>query len=274
MDHLEQEVRRTILLALDEDRASKDITSQACIDPDQIVRADFVLKQNAKIAGLRLLPWLWESIDPKVICQIQATDGEGCATGTTVASIEGPANSILSGERSVLNLLQHVSGIATTTARFVEAVKDFPCDILDTRKTLPGLRAIQKYAVALGGGKNHRFHLEQQVLIKNNHLKLSGLREAILRAHGVGKIEIEVESLSALEEALAKGVQVILLDNMHPAVVAEAVKITQGRAYLEASGGIQLTNVRDYAATGVNGISIGALTHSVTAVDISMRIHR
>ncbi len=281
MEHLEQEVRRTILLALNEDRTTKDITSQACIPPDQLIRADFVLKQNSRVAGLRFLPWICETIDTSLKWHVHAFEGGEYSEGMILASIEGIAHSILAGERTALNLLQHASGVAHLTAQYVDAVKGFPCEILDTRKTLPGLRAIQKYAVKMGGGKNHRFHLEERFLIKNNHLALlkeisvHPVLEAIRRAKILQpevKIEVEVESLAALEEALQGKADVILLDNMPPDVVAEAVRLGQGKAYLEASGGITLDNVRDYAATGVNGVSIGALTHSVSAVDISLRM--
>lgn len=281
MEHLEQEVRRTVLLALNEDRSTKDITSQACVRPGQIIQADFVLKQNSKVAGLRFLPWICQSIDGSLQWQVHSFEGGEYQDGTILASIEGHAHAILAGERTALNLLQHTSGIAHLTAQYVKAVEGFNCEILDTRKTLPGLRAIQKYAVAMGGGKNHRFHLEECFLIKNNHLALlkevstHPVREAIRRAKILqpqAKIEIEVESLMALEEALQEKADLILLDNMSPALVADAVKIAHGSAYLEASGGITLTNVREYASAGVHGISIGALTHSVTAVDISLRI--
>lgn len=281
MDHLEQEVRRTIHIALSEDRISNDITSRACVDSEKKARADFVLKQNSKIAGLRFLPWACEMIDPSMKWSVHVLEGGHYSPSTSLASLEGSARSILSGERTMLNLLQHTSGIAQLTAQFVEAVKGFDCDILDTRKTLPGLRAIQKYAVQAGGGKNHRFHLEDRFLIKNNHLKiLKGMHmqpviEALRRAKEMqpqALVEVEVENLSQLEEALIGKADIILLDNMTPSLVGEAVKIAKGKAYLEASGGISLANVRAYAATGVNGISIGALTHSAPAVDISLRM--
>ncbi|MBI2809849.1 MAG: carboxylating nicotinate-nucleotide diphosphorylase [Candidatus Melainabacteria bacterium] len=281
MQHLEQEVRRTVQLALVEDSAARDITSEACVSQDTHSRADFVLKQNSKIAGLRFLPWICETVDSSLKWQLHVPEGGDYNDGTVLASIEGSARSILSGERTALNLLQHTSGIAHVTTAYVNAVKGFNCDILDTRKTLPGLRAIQKYAVALGGGKNHRFDLEERVLIKNNHLALlketsaHPVRDAIRRSRILQpqvKIEIEVENLSMLEEALAAKADVILLDNMPAEMVAQAVKLANGQAYLEASGGITIETVREYAAAGVNGISIGALTHSVKAVDISLRM--
>ena len=281
MEHLEQEVRQTILLALSEDRTAKDITTQACIPRDQWIRADFILKQNSRVAGLRFLPWICETIDSSLKWQVHAFEGGDYSEGMILASVEGAAQSILAGERTALNLLQHASGVAHLTAQYVNAVKGFPCDILDARKTLLGLRAIQKYAVSIGGGKNHRFHLEERFLIKNNHLALlkqastRPVLEAIRRARilqPLAKIEVEVQSLSDLDEALQGKADVVLLDNMPSSMVADAVKIGQGKAYLEASGGIALESVREYAATGVNGISIGALTHPVAAVDISLRM--
>jgi nicotinate-nucleotide pyrophosphorylase (carboxylating) len=281
MRDLEQEVRRTILLALKEDRAECDVTSQACISKESTVEAELLLKQNSLIAGLRFLPVICETIDPHLSWRAFAEDGREYGNGTVLASIRGNTQSILSGERTALNFLQHVSGVAQLTSQYVQAVAGWNCDILDTRKTLPGLRAIQKYAVVAGGGKNHRFDLEERFLIKNNHLKIlleetaRPVREAILRARILqpdAKIEIEVESLAMLEEALSAQADLILLDNMPPELIREAVQLANGKVYLEASGGITLENVRAYAETGVNGVSIGALTHSVPAVDISLRI--
>jgi nicotinate-nucleotide pyrophosphorylase (carboxylating) len=279
MEYLEQQVRRTISLAFEEDHTGQDITSLACISPQQTTRAEIVLKQNSKVAGLRFLPWACQIVDPSLTCEILASDGKDYEAHTVMARIEGKAHSILALERTALNLLQHASGIAQQTAQYVNAVKEFSCDILDTRKTLPGLRALQKYAVVMGGGKNHRFHLEDRFLIKNNHLKLQqtshSVAEAIRRARTwkpQAQIEVEVENLADVQEALKEQVEMILLDNMTPSVVAKAVALANGKAYLEASGGITLDNVKEYAATGVNGISIGALTHSVRAVDLSLRM--
>jgi nicotinate-nucleotide pyrophosphorylase (carboxylating) len=281
MEHLEREVRRTILLAFNEDRIHQDITSEACISDAKIARANFVLKQNAKVAGLRFLQWIYESFDPNLKCTLHVEEGAECAPGTILASIEGNARLILATERTALNLIQHASGIASLTAQYVKAVESLNCQILDTRKTLPGLRAIQKYAVVVGGGKNHRLHLEDRFLIKNNHLKLlretlaHPVKEAIDRArklHPSIPLEVEVENLSDFKEALDAKAEVIMLDNMPVPIVAEAVALAQGKAYLEASGGINLSNVREYAMTGVNGISIGSLTHSINAVDISLRL--
>lgn len=276
-----QEIRRTLQMALAEDHAQNDVTSQACVPSNTKAKASLLLKQPARIAGLVIFPVLCELLGGELNFQLLIEDGCECNPGAVLATLEGNAHSILAGERSALNLIQHASGIATLTAEYVNAVKGFSCDILDTRKTLPGLRAIQKYAVLIGGGKNHRFHLEDRFLVKDNHIKLlketcpTPVAEAIQRAKilqpGV-KIEIEVANLAQLEEALGAGADLVLLDNMNPAIVAEAVKLNQGRAYLEASGGITLENVKQYAETGVNGISIGALTHSVRAIDMSLKV--
>ncbi len=280
-ENLSQEIRRTLQTALEEDHAEKGVPFQACLSSETAAKASLLLKQPARIAGLIILPILCQILDSKLGVRLFVEDGCTCNPGTVLATIEGSALSILAGERTALNLIQYASGIATVTAEYVDAVKGFACDILDTRKTLPGLRAIQKYAVLVGGGKNHRFYLEDRFLVKNNHIKLlketssTPVAEAIHRAKilqpGIN-VEVEVSSLSMLEEALGAQPQVILLDNMSVDVVAEAVKINGGRAYLEASGEISLAQAASYAATGVNGISIGALTQSVHAIDMSLKV--
>jgi nicotinate-nucleotide pyrophosphorylase (carboxylating) len=277
---LKDNVDRLIAQALAEDRAHEDITSQACIAKETYVEAQLVLKGHARIAGLAFLPWILETVDIFTY-RIHAEEGKDYTPGTLLATIEGPAHTILKLERSLLNLIQHTSGIATLTAQFVAQVKGFSCAILDTRKTLPGLRAIQKYAVQVGGGKNHRFDLKERVLIKNNHLHLlsrsvhNPIHTAIARARQQAEgilVQIEVEDVTMLEMALDAAPDAILLDNMNPSTVAKAVELNKRKAYLEASGGITLSNARAYAETGVDAISIGALTHSAPAVDISLRM--
>lgn len=281
LDYLTQEIRRTLQLALTEDHSHNDVTSQACVSEQEVAKASLLLKQPACIAGLIAIPVLCQLFDDKLHANLLIEEGASCPSGTILATIEGNARTLLAAERTALNLIQHASGIATKTAQYVEAVKGFACDILDTRKTLPGLRALQKYAVVLGGGKSHRHHLEDQFLIKDNHIKLlketsqNPVSEAITRAkilHPNVKVEVEISSLEMLEEALITGVEVILLENMAVEMVKQAVLMNKGRAYLEASGGITLENVAEYAATGVNGISIGALTHSVQAIDMSLKV--
>lgn len=267
--------------ALEEDQAHADATSLACIPADLNVEAKVKLKQVATLAGLQFLPWIFQAVNPKINVALHGKEGEVCGDGMILATLHGPARSILSAERCALNLLQHLCGIATTTAQFVKEVKGYSCDILDTRKTLPNLRMLQKYAVSVGGGINHRFSLADRILIKNNHLSLlrqssrHPIEEAIKKARMArphAKIEVEVEDLNMLEEALSANADQILLDNMDLEMVQEAVRLTDKRAYLEASGRMTLSKVRPFAAAGVDGISIGALTHSVSSIDISLCI--
>ncbi|NDD57948.1 MAG: carboxylating nicotinate-nucleotide diphosphorylase [Chlamydiae bacterium] len=276
-----QDIKHSIVTALREDKARDDITSEACLPEDAIVKAEIVLKQNAKIAGLPFIPWVFEAVDPEIKFEIFYSEGAELNAGTTLATLKGKARSLLSGERVALNILQHASGIATITSEYVKEVSEFSCDILDTRKTLPGLRSLQKYAVKMGGGKNHRFNLQEAFLIKNNHIKIlkkfhdDAITEAIARARQLqpqAKIEIEVEDLEMLKEALAAKADLILLDNMSTEMMRECVILNNKSAYLEASGGMTKLRLKETAATGIDGISIGALTHSVSAVDISLRI--
>jgi len=277
---LNQQVLKTVALALEEDKTQEDITSQACIDSSVHVHAQLLLKQHATVAGLVFLPSILEQIEISLF-HIHVQEGSNYEAGTILASMEGNAHLLLKIERTLLNLIQHTSGIATLTAQFVRAVEGYPCTILDTRKTLPGLRAIQKYAVRIGGGKNHRFDLKERVLIKNTHLSIlnrvaenpvmAAIEKARLHSRGVA-IEIEISNLEMLQTALNAKPDAILLDNMSPESVAEAVRRTERSVYLEASGGITLSNVRAYAQTGVDAVSIGALTHSAPAVDMSLRI--
>lgn len=275
-------VRQIFATALAEDCANEDITTQACIDKDALIHAEFILKQPARTAGLIFLSWAIDAVDPLLQLKIHAQEGKDYEPGTMLASIQGKALSILSIERTLLNLLQHTCGVATTTLQYVQKVGALPCAVRDTRKTLPGLRLLQKYAVTIGGGKNHRFDLKECFLIKNNHLRIlkqsthrpiyDSIQKARLTSPDV-KIEVEVDTLDLLQEALEAGPDAILLDNMSTEQVAQAVKHTHRKIYLEASGGINLFNVRAYAETGVNAVAIGALTHSSTAVDISLRIY-
>jgi nicotinate-nucleotide pyrophosphorylase (carboxylating) len=259
--------------AFREDFAFEDITSLACIEPDRQAVGELVLKQEGVIAGLPFLPLIFQQRDPAILVELFACDGETHAKGTMLGRLVGPARSLLSAERTALNLLQHLSGIATLTARCVAKVQGTKCQILDTRKTLPGYRELQKYAVRMGGGTNHRHHLADRILIKNNHLALVPLSTCIERARSrfPGQF-IEVEISSPAEMALTRGADAILLDNMSPKEVRRCVEWNGGKIFLEASGGIGLEQVEEYAKTGVNGISMGALTHSAPALDLSFRI--
>jgi nicotinate-nucleotide pyrophosphorylase (carboxylating) len=280
--------------ALLEDKATRDATSYACIDANQRAAATIIAKQECILAGIGVVARIldvYAALDGAVTAHYEVTthpeifDGVRLRPGQSVAVIRHNARVILSCERVILNFLQRMSGIATFTRKFVEAVSGTRARILDTRKTAPGLRAIDKYAVRCGGGQNHRLDLSDGVLIKNNHISLAGgIAPALERAHhnrrGSQPIEVEVRNLNDLEEALANGAEAILLDNMTPEDVKHAVErcsqhrvtASGARIPIECSGGIRLENVRAYADTGVDFISVGLLTHSTHAVDMSMRV--
>jgi nicotinate-nucleotide pyrophosphorylase (carboxylating) len=289
MDFNGRRITAVLENALLEDRATRDATSYACIDPNQRAAGTILAKQDCILAGLgcvsRILD-VYAALDGAVVSHYEVTshpeifDGVRLHQGQQIAVILHNARVILSCERIILNLLQRLSGIATLTRKFVEAVSGTRARILDTRKTAPGLRMLDKYAVRCGGGQNHRLDLSDGVLIKNNHIALAGgIKNALERAHrnrrGTQVIEVEVRNLPELEDALACDAEAILLDNMPIADVKAAVerclKIDR-RIPLESSGGINLQNVRAYAETGVDFISVGALTHSAPAVDLSLRI--
>lgn len=275
--------------ALTEDRATRDATTYACIDPQQRATGTVLAKQDCILAGVgcvqRILD-VFAALDGTVVSHPEVTshpevfDGVRLHRGQTVAVVRHNARVLLACERVVLNMLQRLSGVATLTRKFVDAVAGTRVHILDTRKTVPGLRVLDKYAVRCGGGMNHRLDLSDGVLIKNNHVSLAGsVVEALERAHrnrrGEQPIECEVRSLAELEQALAHGAEAVLLDNMSVADVRSALERIarhSRRTPVEVSGGINLENVRSYAELGVDYISVGALTHSATAVDMSMRI--
>jgi len=262
---------------LAEDIGPGDITSQAVIPKEAFATGRFICKEEGTVAGLGLLPLVFSCLDRDIVVTANVQDGERVSAGTVLALVSGKARPILAGERLALNLLRHMSGIATRTRALVEMVREYNVRIVDTRKTTPGLRALEKYAVRVGGGSNHRFGLYDGVLIKDNHIAVGGgIRAAVQKArkfcpHTV-KIEVEVEDLDGVVEALEAGADVILLDNMPPALMAEAVRIGRGRCLFEASGGITESTIRDVAAAGVDLISVGALTHSVKALDISLDV--
>jgi nicotinate-nucleotide pyrophosphorylase (carboxylating) len=253
-----------------------DITSESIFDPADRGSARFLVKGEGVIAGLTTLEIVFGMLDPSAKVRVLVEDGSRVQPGDIVATVEAPMIALLSGERTALNLMQRASGIATTTRRFVDAVEGTRAKIYDTRKTAPGLRALDKYAVIAGGGQNHRIGLHDMFLVKNNHIDRAGsiaaAVEHIRARHMPQKLMIEVRDMRELDEALAQQPDFILLDNMNNDLLREAVQRTNGRVPLEASGGITLETVRGVAETGVNRISVGALTHSVTALDISMRI--
>ncbi|MFO7765761.1 MAG: carboxylating nicotinate-nucleotide diphosphorylase [Pelovirga sp.] len=269
------EIERIVRTALQEDIGLGDVTSQAIVSHDSTVRAEFVAKEDFVLAGLDVAAAVFHQLDPDIDFEKIFVDGQKVNKGEVLAWIRGPALLLLQAERVALNLLQRMSGIATLTARFVAAVQGTDAIIVDTRKTVPGLRALDKYAVRTGGGRNHRIGLFDGVLIKENHIVAAGgITEAICRAqqklpHTL-KIEIETRSLDEVQQALDAGADIIMLDNMENADMARAVELIGGRALTEASGGVSLERVREIAETGVQIISVGALTHSVVAADISM----
>jgi nicotinate-nucleotide pyrophosphorylase (carboxylating) len=263
--------------ALDEDLGDGDVTTQCTIPAEATLSGDFIAKANGIIAGLEVARLTFALIDERVQVAFSIRDGEAVTTGQVFGTVNGPTRSLLSGERTALNFLQRMSGIATATHRYMEAVKPYRAIILDTRKTAPGLRLLDKWAVALGGGMNHRVGLFDMVLIKNNHITAVGsITAAIKRVRECDDrhrpIEVEVRTLDELREALTLQTDRILLDNMSLEQMREAVGITQGRVPLEASGNVTLETVNAIAATGVEYISSGALTHSVKALDISLTL--
>ena len=277
---LNDEVKRLIQAAIHEDIRSGDITSEACISPDKIISGKLILKQSAIVAGLPFIQDVFNEVSSSVRVQLLVDEGSDHPAGTVIGIVTGPALVIFAAERVVLNIIQHLSGIATTTARYVERVEGYNCDILDTRKTLPGLRFLERYAVRVGGGKNHRSALDERFIVKNNHLVFlakdsdTPILDAVKRVRAYRpnvQVEVEVENLRQVEEAIESQAEIIMLDNLTIPMLRKAVKLIDGLAYVEASGGITLDTVMAYAEAGVNGVAIGALTHSVKAVDISLR---
>jgi nicotinate-nucleotide pyrophosphorylase (carboxylating) len=269
------EIDRIIQNALQEDIGSGDITTAATIDPGTVMRAELVAKENFVLAGIDVARRVFYRLDNEVAFENLNCDGRTVRRGEVFAWIKGDAATLLQGERVALNLLQRMCGIATLTSHFVEAVKGTQAVIVDTRKTTPGLRVLEKYAVRMGGGRNHRTSLYDGVLIKENHIAAAGgIATAVSRARDrvphVLKIEIETQNLKEVAEALEAGADIILLDNMDLPTLRQAVELVDGRVLTEASGGVNLDTVRDIAETGVNFISVGALTHSFRAMDISM----
>jgi nicotinate-nucleotide pyrophosphorylase (carboxylating) len=269
---------------LDEDMGRGDITTQSVVPETAMGRGRFWAKQDLVVAGLEVAETVFTTLEPDLELEAFVYEGEAVKAGTELARLDGPAAALLAGERVALNLMQRMSGVATLTRKYVEAIQGTKARIVDTRKTMPGLRMLDKYSVLLGGGRNHRFGLDDGVLIKDNHIALAGGVDAAVKrarehAGHLHKIEVEVGNQEQLQEALDAGADVILLDNMSPAAVSEAVKFVRrhekgSRVLLEASGNITLDNIAEYARAGVDFISAGAVTHSAPAVDISFKIAR
>jgi nicotinate-nucleotide pyrophosphorylase len=264
--------------ALEEDIGSGDITTLSTVPTRSVLKGTFIAKESGVIAGLEVVRETLQYLDKHVLFSQKVTDGKQVAKGTVLATVRGKGRALLTAERTALNFLQRMSGIATLTRAYVDAVKGTDTVILDTRKTSPGNRFLDKQAVLLGGGANHRFGLFDMVLIKDNHIAAAGgITQAVTQVWATDTmkrfIEVEVKNLEELREALSLKVDRILLDNMNIKTLREAVRFTAGRVPLEASGNVTLKNVAAVAATGVDMISVGALTHSVRALDISFLVH-
>ena len=263
--------------ALLEDIGAGDLTTESIVSPDLAATGDFVAKQNLILAGWPLVSRIFRLLSADMDVTSSRSDGELIVVGETFGRAKGKAVDLLKAERVILNFLQHLSGIATLTRAFVDAVAGTRATILDTRKTTPGLRLLEKYAVRVAGARNHRFGLSDGVLIKENHITAGGgMMQAVRRARSgidhIKKLEVEVTNFEELSLALEAGVDVVLLDNLRPQQVREAVQRVAGKVPLEVSGGVNLQNVREYAECGVDFISIGALTHSAKAADISLEL--
>lgn len=263
--------------ALTEDVGTGDITTLTTVPEDRAIHGRYIAKKAGVVCGLPVIERTFALIDPAVRVTRHAAEGQAVEVGAVIAEVDGPARSILTGERTGLNLLQRLSGIATATAQAVASVAGTNARITDTRKTTPGLRVLEKYAVRIGGGSNHRFNLADGILIKDNHIQAAGSITAAVNAARAGaphtlKLEVEVETFAQVEEALACRADIIMLDNMSLTDMAEAVRRIGGRAVVEASGNMGEKDLLAVARTGVDLISIGALTHTVKAMDISLRL--
>ncbi|MBA5850948.1 carboxylating nicotinate-nucleotide diphosphorylase [Clostridium sp. cel8] len=264
--------------ALIEDINYEDITTDTLLNGDEISKGNLIAKDAGVVSGIDVAKRVFQILDPNVVFTAMKKDGDTVKSGDIIAKICGNSKSILKGERVALNIMQRMSGIATKTRNIVNLVKDYNVKIVDTRKTLPGFRILDKYSVTSGGGYNHRFDLSDFVMIKDNHIKAVGsIREAVKRVKNklpfTVKIEVEVESLKQLEEAVSTEADVIMLDNMDIDTMKKAVKFIDGRFKVEASGNINEKNVKSVASTGIDFISIGCLTHSVKALDISLKFY-
>lgn len=270
-------VDELLRLAILEDIGKGDITTELTIPEYCFAEAHIIAKEDLVVAGMPFVERFFSILsDEKILIEACFRDGEFVKKGETIARLRGKARILLSGERIALNILQRLSGIATLTNKFIKKVENYQVKILDTRKTTPGFRFFEKYAVKVGGGHNHRFALYDAILIKDNHIKIVGsVKEAVVRAKKSSvyqKIEVEVRELEQLKEAVEAGADIVMLDNMDLDSIRQAVKIAKGKVLIEVSGGVTLENVEEFAATGVDFISSGALTHSARAVDISMKI--
>lgn len=270
-----KKVQSQIERFLDEDVGFFDLTANIMIDESAVGAFDLNAREEIVVAGITVARMVFDYYVPDVTLNVAVADGNRVQKGTILMSVSGKAREILTAERNALNLLQHMSGIATLTAQYVDAIAGTGCQLLDTRKTTPGLRMLEKHAVVCGGGRNHRLSLDNGLMIKDNHIAVcGGLTAAIKRAKAnvpaLTKVEVECDRLDQVEEALAAGADMLLLDNMGPDMLREAVKIVGGKIPLEASGGINLDTIRPIAETGVDFVSVGRITQSAPAVDIGL----
>lgn len=266
-------IQRFINEALAEDVGTGDITTMAVIPATARFHGVMSARETMVTAGLPIALEVFRKLDPELRCEVLVSDGDLVEKGAVLARLTGSAGGLLTAERTALNILQHLSGIATLTRRYVDRIAGTGATLLDTRKTIPGLRVLAKYAVRMGGARNHRLRLDSGALIKDNHLAVcGGIKEAVTRARaaGISPIEVEVETLDEVEEAVEAGADMLLLDNMDIPTLRLAVQLVNGRAQTEASGGVKLENIRDIALTGVNFISVGRITQSAPAVDIGL----
>ncbi|MDX8404239.1 MAG: carboxylating nicotinate-nucleotide diphosphorylase [Mariprofundaceae bacterium] len=267
---------RLIERALEEDRVNHDLTCMATIDKEQCGEAIVTAKAAGILSGIVLAKRVFEQVDTSIIQHWKSTDGDAVKPGQVICELTGPLRTLLAAERTALNFIQHLSGIATATRSFVDAVADTGCNIADTRKTTPGMRQLEKQAVVHGGGINHRMDLASGMLIKENHIEACGsITEAVGKCYAQSEevwVEVECETLEQVEEAVLACPDIILLDNMIPNQVSKARQMTPKSILLEASGNITLDNARSYAETGVDRIAIGAITHSALSLDLSMRV--
>lgn len=274
----DRELDSFLQFALKEDVGTGDITTLSCISQDAISKGKFIAKADGVLCGIEIAQRTFALVDPSICMQVFILDGQKVQKGDVIAEISGNAQGILTGERVALNIMQRLSGIATRTAQAVETVAGTPVKIVDTRKATPGLRVLEKYAVRMGGGHNHRFNLADGILIKDNHIKAAGgISQAIsavkARAPHTLRIEVETETLAEVEEALNAGADIIMLDNMSLDEMRQAVSYVGNRALTEASGNMGERDLKAVAETGVDIISVGALTHSVIAMDISLKFY-
>lgn len=277
---MEKYLKEIIKKALDEDIQTGDVTTKAIIPDSVFGKGKFLIKTDGIIAGLNVAKNVFQMLDAEIVFKVLISDGEKVKAGDIVAEVEGKASSILTGERTALNFLQRMSGIATLTNNFVEKIKHTKAKILDTRKTVPGLRMLDKEAVRLGGGINHRIGLFDLFLIKDNHIEIAGSITSAVNAcrnfqqmkKSNLKIEVETKNLEEVEETLACSIDIIMLDNFNTDLMKKAVSLINGKCLVEASGNINISNVKEVAETGVDFISVGALTHSVKALDISLEV--